>query len=440
MPPRWVAARPRSDARRPAEATIATTRSSSSRQRARRMPEADAGELKRHRRDDLAQSGVGTCGVVERVGVRCRLDAARDARHERIREKHPDGHADDDPGRDDGRPGAEEPVAESFRGMADRPQARDGPGDVANAHQACPDRAECEVARGREQVEHADDAGGRDGARTAATAATTPSPRPRRRMIPHSPPSTAHARITAVAVAPATRKATKAAAIAAAHTARTRLRSPTIANGTTDSSSITPRCGRNAPTIAMITASAANTPALAISSGRRAPPERGSATIWRRAGTTAERTGSDRNAIAADREHPYRKQCPLGHPSVPSRAEPGHRAFSPPRLAAPCLPGGTSECSPCSLPSRRIGSPESDITVFVVLLRKFRCRIQRSHSFRYEATCNFPDTPGDVPGFVAGHKRQPGGSIAKNGNGQPARPAVRISSRTSGASPAACRP
>ena len=109
------------------------------------------------------------------------------------------------------------------------------------------------------------------GASTAASRTSAPDPRPRRRTIPQGPPSSAHPAMTMVANAPAARNATNPAATAAAMTARTRYRSPTIANGTADSSMITPRCGRNVPTDTMITASAPNTPAFATSAGRSAP-------------------------------------------------------------------------------------------------------------------------------------------------------------------------
>ena len=129
------------------------------------------------------------------------------------------------------------------------------------------------------------------GASPAASRATAPDPRPRRRTIPHGPPSSAQPAIITVANAPAARKATNPAATAAAITARSRHRSPTTANGTADSSSITPRWGRNVPTDTMITASAPNTPAFATSAGRRAPG-RGSGTICEMTGRTAERVGT----------------------------------------------------------------------------------------------------------------------------------------------------
>ena len=129
------------------------------------------------------------------------------------------------------------------------------------------------------------------GASPKASRATAPDPRPWRRTIPQGPPSTAHPTMTTVANAPAARKATNPAATAAAMTARTRYRSPTIANGTADSSMITPRCGRNVPTDTMITASAPNTPAFVTSAGRSVP-ERGWETICGLKGRTAERTGT----------------------------------------------------------------------------------------------------------------------------------------------------
>src|SRR5262249_39417840 len=130
------------------------------------------------------------------------------------------------------------------------------------------------------------------GARPAARRATAPVPRPRRRTIPQGPPSSAQPVITMVANDPATRNATKPAATAAATTARTRCRNPTTANGTADSNWITPRCGRNVPTDTITTASALNTPALAISAGRSAPPRRARGTTCGLMGRTAERTGT----------------------------------------------------------------------------------------------------------------------------------------------------
>ena len=109
------------------------------------------------------------------------------------------------------------------------------------------------------------------GATPAATRATVPAPRPWRRRIPHSPPSPAQTVTTKTANRPATRNSTNPAATADATTARRRQRSPTMANGTAASSSSRLRWGSSAPTVTSTAASAENTPALAISTGRRAP-------------------------------------------------------------------------------------------------------------------------------------------------------------------------